>query len=160
MISLQWHFRLTSATTKDIMMRKLTTLFFLMLLTVSLQAVELDWEHDYDKALAQAKKEHKLVYLFIGADRCRYCKKFKEMTLSQEEVIAKTKEHFVLLYMSRDRHRIPEGFEKYGVPRHYFLTAEGKVIRTEQGIWDKEGWFTILDEVVEEENNSTVTPSP
>jgi len=141
----------------------LLTAAIALLLSSSLYGIELDWEHDFDKALSQAKKEHKLVYLFIGADRCKYCKKFKETTLSQEEVIAKTKENFVLLYMSRDRHPIPEGFEKYGVPRHYFLTADGKVVRTEQGIWDKEGWFTILDEIVaeeKEEDNSTAAAAP
>lgn len=144
------------------MKKKLTTLLTIVVtlfLSTSLYSIELNWEHDFSKALDQAKKEHKMVYLFIGADRCKYCKKFKETTLSQDEVIAKTKENFVLLYMSRDQHQIPEGFEKYGVPRHYFLTADGKILRTEQGIWDKEGWFTILDEIVseeKEEDNATV----
>ena len=131
--------------------RHFAKIIIFLLTASSLQAVELNWEHDYQKALAQAKQEHKMVYLFIGADKCRFCKKFKGTTLSEAEVIPKMKENFVLLYLSRDRHKIPESFEKYGVPRHYFLRPDGKVIRTEQGIWDKEGWFMILDEVVAEE---------
>lgn len=135
----------------------LSALILLLLFASRLPATELNWGHDYHKALEQAKKEHKMVYMFIGADRCRFCKKFKEGTLSEEEVLPRMKKNFVLLYMSRDRHRIPEGFELYGVPRHYFLTPKGEVIRTEQGIWDKEGWFMILDEVVAEEKEEDNT---
>lgn len=126
------------------------SLLSVFLLSSTLQGVELDWEHDFHRALLDARQEHKIVYLFIGADKCRYCKKFKKMTLSKPEVIERMKKDFVLLYMSRDQHKIPDGFELYGVPRHYFLTPEGKIIRTEQGIWDPQGWFTILDEVLDE----------
>jgi uncharacterized protein YyaL (SSP411 family) len=115
----------------------------------------MDWEHNYDSALSQAKREHKIVYLFIGADRCRYCEKFKKMTLSKEGVVPTMRKNFVLLFMSRNQHPIPDRFEKFGVPRHYFLTPEGKIIRTEQGIWDVEGWYTILDEVLAEKDDST-----
>jgi thiol:disulfide interchange protein len=128
-------------------------LLSLFLSTVALQGIELDWEHDYHRALQDAKQEHKVVYLFIGADKCRYCKKFKKMTLSKPEVIERMKKDFILLYMSRDQHQIPDGFELYGVPRHYFLTSGGKIIRTEQGIWDPQGWFTILDEVLSERDD-------
>ena len=140
-------------------MRQLS--FFGMFLLLSflmepvVQAVEMDWGHDYNNALAQAKKEHKIVYLFIGADRCRYCEKFKKMTLSKKGVIPRMEKDFILLFMSRDQHPVPERFEKYGVPRHYFLTSKGKIIRTEQGIWDVEGWYTILDEVLAERDDTT-----
>ena len=129
------------------------SLLSIFLLITTLHSVELNWEHNFHRALLDAKQEQKIVYLFIGADKCRYCKKFKKMTLSKPEVIDGMKKDFILLYMSRDQHKIPDGFELYGVPRHYFLTPEGKIIRTEQGIWDPEGWFTILDEVLSERDD-------
>ena len=106
-----------------------------------------DWEHDYDKALQTAKKEHKMVYLFIGADRCRHCDRFKKETLSNKALIEHMKKEFVLLYMSRDQHKIPDRFEKYGVPMHYFLTPEGKIVAVVQGGRELEGWYDVLDEV-------------
>jgi uncharacterized protein YyaL (SSP411 family) len=112
-----------------------------------LHAIELDWGHDYTKALAQAKKENKLVYLFIGADNCKHCERFKKQTLSNKELIADMKEEYVLLYMSRDKHKIPDGFEKFGVPFHYFLTPEGKIIAEIQGSREPMGWQDALDEV-------------
>lgn len=121
--------------------------FLLFLLFSTLNAVELNWEHNYDNALATAKKEHKMVYLFIGADQCKHCERFKEQTLSNKDLIKKMKEDYILLYMSRDQHDIPDRFEQYGVPFHYFLTPEGKIIAEVQGSRELEGWYDVLDEV-------------
>jgi len=122
-------------------------LLSLFLLASTLNAVELNWEHNFQNALATAKKEHKMVYLFIGADNCRHCDRFKKQTLSNKELIEKMKKEYVLLYMSRDQHNIPDGFEKYGVPMHYFLTAEGKIVAVIQGSRELAGWHDVLDEV-------------
>lgn len=125
-----------------------TKVFFsILLLSSMLHAIELDWEHNYQNALTTAKKEQKMVYLFIGADKCIHCDRFKEQTLSNDELIKAMKEDYILLYMSRDRHEIPEGFEKYGVPMHYFLTPEGKVIAHIRGSRELSGWYDVLDEI-------------
>ena len=127
----------------------LSTIFLLLsfLLVSALNGVELDWEHNYNKALATAKKENKAVYLFIGADNCRHCDRFKSQTLSNKVLINDMKKAYILLYMSRDQHNIPEGFERYGVPMHYFLTPEGKIIAVIQGSRELAGWYDVLDEV-------------
>lgn len=126
----------------------LTKIFFsILLLSSTLNAIELNWEHNYENALATAKKEHKMVYLFIGADRCTHCERFKEQTLSSKDLIKDMKEDYILLYMSRDQHNIPDRFEKYGVPFHYFLTSNGKIIAEVQGSRELAGWYDVLDEI-------------
>ena len=126
----------------------LSKIFFsIFLLFSTLNAAELNWEHNYNNALATAKKEHKMVYLFIGADVCKHCERFKEQTLSNKALIKDMKEDYILLYMSRDQHDIPDRFEQYGVPFHYFLTSEGKIIAEVQGSRELEGWYDVLDEV-------------
>jgi thioredoxin-related protein len=126
----------------------LSKIFFSILLLFStLNAVELNWEHNYDNALATAQKENKMVYLFIGADVCKHCDRFKQQTLSNKELIERMKKKYILLYMSRDQHKIPDGFEKYGVPFHYFLTPEGKIIAEVQGSRELAGWYDVLDEI-------------
>ena len=122
-------------------------LFSLFLLGASLNAMELNWEHNFQHALNSAQKEKKMVYFFIGADKCRYCDKFKKETLSNKKLIETMKKEYVLLYMSRDQHAIPNGFEKYGVPMHYFLTSEGKIIAKVQGSRELAGWYDVLDEI-------------
>jgi len=124
-----------------------TVLLSILLFISTLDATELNWEHNYNNALITAKKEKKMVYLFIGADNCRHCDRFKKQTLSNKDLIAKMKKEYVLLYMSRDQHAIPDRFEKYGVPMHYFLTAEGKIIAVIQGSRELEGWYDVLDEI-------------
>lgn len=122
--------------------------FILITLFISsLFSANIDWLHDYNKALSLAKAQDKDVYLFVGADECRWCDRFIDMTLSKEEVIKKLEEDYILLYMSRDKHDIPKKFERYGVPRHYFLTYTGKIIHDDRGSREPAGFYNILDEV-------------
>lgn len=123
------------------------TVFLLVFVIFSnLHSVELNWLHDYDKALIEAKKEHKDVYLFVGADVCRFCDKFKETTLQDSKLLKRLKEDYVVLYMSRDRHQIPKKFETAGVPRHYFLDAEGEMFYKTWGGREVDGFYSVLDE--------------
>jgi thiol:disulfide interchange protein len=125
------------------MKKILLTLIF----TTSLFAGELNWIHDYNKGLTLAKKEHKDVYLFIGADACKYCKKFKETTLSKKYVMQKLNAAFIPVYLSRDQHKIPDKFEKYGAPRHYFLSADGKIFDEDAGYLSPERFLSLIKEV-------------
>ena len=104
------------------------------------------WLHNYKKALQQAQKEGKKVYLFIGADKCHFCKMFKEKTLAKKGVMQRLTQEYVPVYLSRDRHKIPDKFEKFGAPRHYFLDKNGKILFATFGVLEPEGFFTTLDE--------------
>lgn len=113
----------------------------------ALFSTELDWGNDYNAALKQAQKEKKAVYLFIGADVCRWCDRFKDVTLSKKEVIKRLEQEYVLLYLSRDRHKIPSKFTTQGVPRHYFLKSDGTIIYEDRGSREVDGFLSLLDEV-------------
>lgn len=128
-------------------MHKIKFFLYAALLSSALFGAELDWLHDYNKALEVAKKEQKGVYMFIGADVCRWCDRFKDVTLSKKEVIKRLEEEYVLLYLSRDRHNIPKHFEVKGVPRHYFLRNDGSLIHADRGSREVDGFFALLDEV-------------
>lgn len=118
-----------------------------LLICVSLWGATEGWLHDYDEALREAKKQNKGVYLFVGADECRWCDRFKELTLSKKEAINRLQEEYVLLYLSRDRHKIPEHFEVRGVPRHYFLTSGGEIIHADRGSREIDGFLNLIEEV-------------
>ena len=104
------------------------------------------WLHNYDKALELAQKEQKNIYLFIGADKCHFCKMFKEKTLSKPKVIQRLRQDYILIYLSRDGHFIPNKFQKFGVPRHYFLNKNGKILFESFGVLEPKGFFILLDE--------------
>jgi hypothetical protein len=122
-------------------------LFLTLALLSSLFSADLPWLHDYDTAIKQAQKEKKEIYLFIGADVCRWCDRFKEMTLSKKDVITRLEKEYVLLYLSRDRHKIPNHFTTQGVPRHYFLKSDGTIIYEDRGSREADGFLSLLDEV-------------
>lgn len=113
----------------------------------ALNASELNWIHNYDEALTLAKKEQKYVYIFIGADNCRFCERFKDLTLSKKEVMDTLKKDYIPLYLNRDQHEIPKRFIIQGVPRHYFLTPSGEIIHEDAGSREPAGFYDILDEV-------------
>jgi len=124
------------------------TLSVLMVMTLSTASysAEFEWTHDYDEAIRMAHKGKKDIYLFIGADICKFCKKYKEQTLSDKEVMKRLTKDYIPVYLSRDQHLIPDNFETAGVPRHYFLKENGKVFFSTRGLLEIEGFYTMLDE--------------
>ncbi|WP_434580395.1 thioredoxin family protein [Sulfurimonas sp. NW15] len=130
------------------------TFITILFLASSLFGFETDkWLHDYNTAVNQAQKEQKNIYLFVGADRCHFCKRFKEVTLSQKKVIQRLRQDYILVYLSRDRHFIPKKFQRFGVPRHYFLNSQGKILFESFGVLEPAGFFTLLDEADLNTNN-------
>ena len=112
----------------------------------SLLASELNWINDYDNALEMAKQQNKELYIFIGADECRFCVLLKKNALSKKAVIERLNREYIPVYLSRDQHRIPAHFETQGVPRHYFVDSDGKVFHEDRGSREESGFLSILDE--------------
>lgn len=126
---------------------KMKIFISLFIVYSTLFSTEINWLNDYDEALAEAKKQEKGVYLFIGADECRWCDRFKKLTLSNQRAIDRLEEEYVLLYLSRDRHNIPKQFVTKGVPRHYFLTNRGEIIHADRGSREVDGFLDLIEEV-------------
>ncbi len=118
----------------------------LVLFMSSLLASEINWINDYDDALAIAKQENKDIYIFIGADDCRFCVLFKKKALSKKSVIERLNSEYIPVYLSRDQHKIPSKFATQGVPRHYFVSSDGKVFHEDRGSREESGFLSILDE--------------
>jgi uncharacterized protein YyaL (SSP411 family) len=121
-------------------------LFFYLLLMPLYAINHLDWIHSYKEALEIAQKNNKDIYLFIGADRCHFCKMYMKVLSDNPQTLQMLKNKYVLVYLSRDRHDVPGKFEKYGVPRHYFLTPKGEIYFADAGTKNAEGIFLMIDE--------------
>ena len=121
--------------------------FLLPILFISsLLASEINWMHDYDDALEIAKQQNKDIYIFIGADKCRFCDLLKKNALSKKSVIERLNKEYIPVYLSRDQHIIPFKFATQGVPRHYFVSSDGKVFHEDRGSREESGFLSILDE--------------
>ncbi len=117
------------------------------MLIATLLHAELDWANDYEKALIQATKEKKQVYLLITSENCGWCRKFENTTLQEDAILERLKQKFVLLHISRDRDALPAKFKTERVPRHYFVTPKGEIIHTFMGYWSSEDFASLLDDV-------------
>ncbi len=125
---------------------KKTILLLLLVINTALFSTELNWSNDYQKALKEAKLQNKDIYLFVGADKCKFCDRFKATALQNNCVLKRLEERYIMLYMSRDQHNVPAQYATKGVPRHYFLTADEKIFFQTWGGRDIEGFKLVLDE--------------
>ncbi|MEA2100806.1 MAG: DUF255 domain-containing protein [Campylobacterota bacterium] len=123
-------------------------LFIVLLFSVGVFASD-NWNNNYDKAIELAKAENKRIYMFIVSDDCRWCTKFENTTLKNKQVIKRLNDNYVLLHLVRERDTIPDGFKTSPVPRHYFLTPNGKTIFPVVGYRTVNDFNDFLDNVDE-----------
>ncbi len=99
------------------------------------------WDDDYDKALAQAKTEKKMVLLdFTGSDWCGWCIKLDKEVFSKPDFKTYAKANLVLVEVDfpqgkRQTRKLKEQNEKLqaehgvkGYPTIIVLDAEGKKV--------------------------------
>lgn len=108
-------------------------LLLTILFAVNLFSASVNWSSDYEKAKIDAQKEHKLIYVLITSDDCKWCKKFENTTLQNKDIKKRLKNEFITIHMSRDRDSIPKQFETAPVPRHYFTDAKGNILYNSLG---------------------------
>ena len=117
----------------------------LSLFSLLLQAAP--WSESYSDALAAAQKEGKAVYLLITAPECRWCRKFKQTTLTDGAVRKRLERLAVGVEVYRGQGDYPKHLKAPMVPMHYFLAADGSVLVKMPGHWNIEDFMSILDDV-------------
>ena len=92
----------------------------------------LDWKDWDDNPLGEAKRDDKLVLLFVVAPWCRYCREMESSAFSDARVLAETAEHWVPVRVDADRR--PDLDSRYNVggwPSVAILNADGELITGE-----------------------------
>jgi len=128
-------------------------LISILLFTTLLFSSDLGWSSDYEKALIQAKKENKFVYVLITSDSCRWCRKFEQTTLLDMDIEDRLEEEYITLHLSRGQHKIPGKFKTSPVPRHYFLDQKGDILYDTLGYRDVELFNSFMDNAKERFNS-------
>ena len=117
----------------------------LLLLSSTLFSVE--WVKDIDTAFALAKKEHKNIMVLVEGENCRWCKKFKHRTLSDEDV-EKRLEKFVLVKVMREDPSATAVLPPIeGVPTVFFMNENKKVTESILGYRNVRKFTAIIDSV-------------
>ena len=108
-------------------------IILLLLITLNLfganakdAAFMLDYKKVYDQALAQAKKEHKVLMMVIVKDPCPYCDMLVEDTLDTSAIKAKLKD-FIPLIIAHDG-KYPDRFRPPVRPVTLFINPDNSTV--------------------------------
>ena len=117
----------------------------LLLLSSTLFSVE--WVKDLDAAFTLAKKEHKNVMVLVEGENCRWCKKMKHRTLS-DDMVEKRLEKFVVVKVMREDPSAMSVLPKVkGVPTIFFMRENKEVIEEVVGYFNVEDFISYINNV-------------
>ncbi len=122
---------------------------------------ELAWGTDLDAALAQAKKEKKLVVMnFTGSDWCGWCIKLKKEVFDTEDFAKYAKDNLVLVELDfpskkkqsdelkKANNKLKSKYGADGFPTIVVLNSEGKEVWKQVGYMKggPKAWTDKLDD--------------
>jgi thioredoxin-related protein len=127
-------------------MKRIAALLFAGLLASSLSAAEANWGTDLPAALAQAKKEKKLVLMdFTGSDWCPPCKALHNEVFATKEFADYAKNNLALVELDFPRFKkqtaalekanqaLQQKYHIEGYPTVILLNADGKELWRNMG---------------------------
>jgi thioredoxin-related protein len=103
----------------------------------------------YDRALEEAQRTGKPVFLYFFTKDCPYCRKMDSETLVSSRVVEYLREGFVSVRIDADRQ--PQLARRYmvrGFPTSWFLTSEGKPISSLPGYVGPDEFARVLRYVI------------
>jgi thioredoxin-related protein len=118
----------------------------LILLFTQLSA-DVVWQKDFSQALELAKKEQKVLMLFVESKSCRWCKKMKSRTLSNEMVIKRLKSYISVKVMRDNKDVLRDLPAINGVPTIFFMTVDKRVLEKVVGYFNVEDFLSYIDDV-------------
>lgn len=142
-------------------MKKLATFLCVTLLALPVFAGELSWGTALPAALAQAKKDNKMVLMdFTGSDWCGWCKKLDKEVFSTPEFADYAKKNLVLVEVDFPANKnqtaelkkanaaLKEKYGAEGFPTIVIVSGEGKELWKQVGYMPggPKAWIAKLDD--------------
>ncbi len=117
----------------------------IVLLSGALFAI--DWVKDIDTALEIAKKEHKNIMVMVEGEHCRWCKKMKGRTLTDDSVEKRLEKFVVVKVMREDGNAMAKLPPVEGVPTIFFMKEDKAIIEDIIGYYNVEDFTSYLDDI-------------
>ncbi len=124
-------------------MKKIALTLFLVLGSLTIQAQELTWQTDMNKAVELSKKSHKpLLLFFTGSDWCGWCMRLQKEVMKTPEFTKWANDNVVLVELDyprrtpqapelqRQNMELQQTFAVQGYPTVWFVNAtkiDGKI---------------------------------
>ncbi len=116
-------------------------------LLLSSMLFSIEWSKDLETAFSVAKKEHKNIMVLVEGENCRWCKKLKHRTLSDEAVEKRLEKFVTVKVMREDAFAMSELPEVKGAPTIFFMN-EDRVISDEiLGYIDVEDFIYYINDI-------------
>ena len=122
-------------------------IFTILLFLTAILSADITWQKDITTAFELAKKENKTVMVFVEQENCRWCKKMKHRTLSDDSVIKRV-EPFIAVKVFRENKTDTKDLPTIqGAPTIFFMTADKKLLVTVFGYYNVEDFLSFIDDV-------------
>jgi thioredoxin-related protein len=100
----------------------------------AVRAGDVPWRHNYGRAVREARRKGRPIFVQVGAPGCVWCRKLEKSTLKNPEVCRLLTERFIPVKVdgSADKHTV----QKFGVrsyPTLLMASPEGKVLEKREG---------------------------
>jgi thioredoxin-related protein len=105
------------------------------------------WQKDITTAFEKAQKENKVVMVVVEGEHCRWCKKMKHRTLSDDSVLERLEPYIIVKVMREDTEDVKDLPAINGVPTIFFLKANKKTIETVVGYYNIVDFTSFIDSV-------------
>jgi thioredoxin-related protein len=84
-------------------------------------ASQMEYETDYETALAKAKKQEKKLFIFMSTSYCPWCRKIENRVLTKVDINKKIKEKYVPLMLNFSRKNFPIQFREIALTPTLYL---------------------------------------
>ena len=108
---------------------------------------DIDFKIDFEEAIEIGQIENKPTMVLITSKRCKWCKKLKTRTLSNDKIINRLNDKFTVVEVRRKQDDYPhKKLRARAVPTTYFVDFQGKpFMRPIIGYWNTENFSSYLD---------------
>jgi len=120
-------------------------LWGIFLLVGTLFSAELVWQKDITSAFEKAQKENKIVMVLVEGEHCRWCKKMKHRTLSDDNVSKRLESYVIVKVMQEDAEAVKDLPAINGVPTIFFVKANKEVLKSVVGYYDVFDFISYLN---------------
>ncbi len=100
----------------------------------------------FEKALKQAKKEHKIIMLKVMTKDCHFCRKMEREVMIDDEVVNAIEKDFIPVAIDISTTQLPLGLKTELTPSFIFIDENAKVLINLPGAWGIMDFLDILRE--------------
>ncbi|MCP4720218.1 MAG: thioredoxin family protein [Desulfobacteraceae bacterium] len=101
--------------------------------------------NNHKEGLFLSEKQNKKIFLYFHADWCTFCKKLKDTTFKNREVIDYLNENFISISVDSDKEKsLSKKFGVRGLPTLFFLKPNSDRIHGRPGYMDASLFLKVL----------------